>query len=152
MVFLDSNIFLLDRFFPRDNNHESNKQFLKTINKAGIRAALPFYTLLEICGIASFNLSVEEQEKWLYSFPEVYAVDILDPYERPERAAGIVDYFGELTAYITKKMTVGDAIFLREAEMYKAAAIVTWNKKHFLGKTAIPIFTPQEYVHKQFRL
>ncbi|MCL6449404.1 MAG: hypothetical protein K6U04_14875 [Armatimonadetes bacterium] len=149
MVFLDSNIFLLDRFFPGDNNHKANKQFLERINKAGIRAALPFFTLLEICGIASFNLSAEEQEKWLYSFPEVYPVEILDPFERPGEATGSAGYFSELTAYITKKMTVGDAIFLREAEMYGAAVIVTWNKKHFSGRTAIAVFTPREYVQRQ---
>lgn len=149
MVFLDSNIFLLDRFFPRDDNHKVNKQFLVKINEAGMRAALPFFTLLEICGIASFNLSAEEQEKWLYSFPEVYPVEILDPFERPGETTGSAAYFSELTAYITKKMTVGDAIFLREAEMYGAAAIVTWNKKHFSGKTAIAVFTPREYVQRQ---
>lgn len=149
MVFLDSNVFLLDRFFPGDNNYAVNKQFLESINQAGIGAALPFFTLLEICGVASFNLSTEEQEKWLYSFPEVYPVEILDPFEPPGEATGSTGYFSGLTGYIAKRMTVGDAIFLREAEMYGAAVIVTWNKKHFSGRTAIAIYTPEEYVRRR---
>jgi len=42
-------------------------------------------------------------------------------------------------------MTVGDAIFLKEAELYNARAIITWNKKHFVNRTNIPIQTPEEY-------
>ncbi|MGB9904770.1 MAG: type II toxin-antitoxin system VapC family toxin [Desulfotomaculales bacterium] len=146
MVFLDSNIFLIDRFFPRDKNYKANKQFLGIIDLKKIKAALPFFTLLEICGIASFNLSSDEQEKWLYSFSEVYPVEILDPFDPPGKKTDSLAYFSELPGYILKRMTVGDAIFLREAELYGAEAIVTWNKKHFSDKTAIPVFTPAEYI------
>lgn len=146
MVFLDSNIFIIDRFFPRDNNYLKNKQFLEQLKNLKAKAALPYYTLLEICGVTSFNLSSEEQAKWLYSFPAVYPVEILDPYENPPAAPmNIADYLLSLTPYILKKMTVGDAIFLKEAEMYNAQAIFTWNKKHFLDRTGIPVYLPDEY-------
>ncbi|GAB6273552.1 MAG: hypothetical protein STSR0004_04150 [Peptococcaceae bacterium] len=147
MVFLDSNIFIIDRFFTRDKNYPANKQLLEQLRKLQINTALPYYTLLEVCGITSFNLSSEEQERWLYSFQEVYPVNILDPYNSKQVGQlNIADYLLSLTPYILKKMTVGDAIFLREAEMYNSTAIVTWNKKHFLGRTGIQIHSPDEYL------
>jgi len=146
MVFLDSNIFIIDRFFPRDNNYSINKIFLERLNNAEIKAFLPFYTLLEICGVTSFNLSTEEQERWLYSFSDVYSVEILDPFDTKTVNQTFNDYLFSLTPYIMKKMTIGDAIFLKEAEMYNARAIVTWNKKHFAGRTDIPVFVPDEYI------
>ena len=144
MVFLDSNIFIIDRFFPRDKNYPINKKFLAELKKT--KAFLPFYTLLEICGITSFNLSTGEQKKWLYSFSKVYSVEILDPFEGKTENHTIIDYFLSLTPYILKKMTVGDAIFLKEAEKHNARAIITWNKKHFVGRTDIPVYNPDEYI------
>jgi hypothetical protein len=119
---------------------------LERFNNAGLKAFLPFYTLLEICGVTSFNLSTVEQERWLYSFSDVYSVEILDPFETKSASLTINDYFFSLTPYIMKKMTVGDAIFLKEAEMYNARAIITWNKKHLAGRTDIPVYVPEEYI------
>jgi predicted nucleic acid-binding protein len=45
-----------------------------------------------------------------------------------------------------RKMTWGDAVLLKTAEDYEVAAIITWNKKHFEGRTAIEILTPAEYL------
>ena len=149
MVFLDSNIFIIDRFFQRDSIYPANKKFLGLIEEAGTKAALPFYTLLEVCGAASFNLSPEELEAWLYSFAAVYPVMVLDPHpgikgKLPEVGA----YLLEVGRYVTRKMRLGDAAFLREAEAYGAEAIITWNKKHFAGRTAITVLTPQEYTER----
>jgi predicted nucleic acid-binding protein len=146
MVFLDSNIFIIDRFFQRDSVYTDNKKFLRLVEQAGTKAAVPFYTFLEICSVASFNLSQEELEAWLYSFAAVYPVMVLDPYpgtkgELPDVGA----YLLEIGEYLTRKMTLGDAVFLREAEGYGAEAIITWNKKHFAGRTKIKVLTPPEY-------
>ena len=61
MVLLDSNIFILDRFFPRDSLYPENKAFIEKL--ASIDAAVSSFTLLEICGIASFRLSA--QTSWM---------------------------------------------------------------------------------------
>ncbi len=146
MVFLDSNVFIIDRFFPRDQNYPVNRQFLSSLKEAQIKGALPYYTLLEICGVASFNLNEEELEKWLYLFGEIYPVEVLDPYSLTSgQKVDLGNFLSDLSRFITKKMTIGDAVFLREAEMYRASAIVTWNKKHFVGRTSIKVYTPAEF-------
>ena len=45
-----------------------------------------------------------------------------------------------------RKMTWGDAVLLKTAEDYDVEAIITWNKRHFEGRTAIEILTPEEYL------
>ena len=44
-----------------------------------------------------------------------------------------------------RKLTWGDAVLLQAAEDYAVEAIVTWNKKHFEGRTTIKVLTPEEY-------
>lgn len=60
MVLLDSNIFIVDRFFPRDALYPQNKSFVEQIGF--FEAAISAFTLLEICGAASFRLPVHELE------------------------------------------------------------------------------------------
>jgi hypothetical protein len=76
MVLLDSNIFIVDRFFPRDSLYSQNKTFVDILDS--IDAAISSFTLLEVCGAASFRLSVDELSAWLFTFGAMYAVYILD--------------------------------------------------------------------------
>jgi predicted nucleic acid-binding protein len=145
MIFLDSNIFIIDRFFPRDQNYSANRTFLERLEQTESGGQLPYYTLLEICGVISFNLSDKEQRMWLYSFAELYNVSVLDPFDAVKDVITIGEHYNGIIPYIMKKMTVGDAIFLREAELYSASAIVTWNIRHFSGRTNISLATPANW-------
>ena len=55
MVLLDTNIFVIDRFFARDENYTTNQAFL--IRSRKIDCGFSIFSLFELCGIASFNLS-----------------------------------------------------------------------------------------------
>ena len=57
MVLLDSSIFIVDRFFPRDSLYSQNKTFVEKLDS--IDAAISSFTLLEVCGAASLKLSVD---------------------------------------------------------------------------------------------
>ena len=146
MVFLDSNLFVIDRFFPRDTHHQANKIFLQTLPT--LEAGLSIFTLLELCGIASFNLSAKELRTWLYNFSGHYQVRVVDPWGVGSEASQVWFslFLKQLSGQITQKMTFGDAVLLREAEQYAAAAIITWNTKDFFQRTAIPVFTPESYL------
>src|ERR1700740_2408845 len=76
MVLLDSNLFILDRFFPRDSLYVQNKVFID--NLSSIDASISSFTLLEICGIASFRLSADELSSWFVGFGAIYPVSIMD--------------------------------------------------------------------------
>lgn len=146
MILLDTNIFVIDRFFPRDERYGQNRVFLDTLGR--LEAAFPLLSLLELCGIASYNLSAEELETWLNDFGSVYRIRVLDPFDLRESKA--VEWLGgfisSMAHLIARKMRFGDAVILREAEGYRAEAIVTWNPKDFEDRTKIPVYRPLDMI------
>lgn len=142
MVLLDSNLFVIDRFFPHDAHFLINRRFLDSL--ATLEAGISTFTLMELCGIASFNLNPKDLQTWLYNFSTVYPVRVLDPWGAGTDLSStwIGQFLSDLTDKIARRMSFGDAVLLREAECYGVAAIVTWNTKDFTRRTTIPMYTP----------
>ena len=148
MVLLDSNIFIIDRFFPQDAVYPKNRAFIDQL--ASIEAAVSSFTLLEICGVAGFRLSLGELESWLFRFTNLYPVLVLDAFglkgkDAEEWWSGFVS---EVAEKISRKMTLGDAVLLREAENYGPEAIITWNTKDFSRRTRLPVLTPPAFMRR----
>jgi predicted nucleic acid-binding protein len=145
MVLLDTNVFVIDRFFPRDERYEVNKRFIAQLPE--IEAGFCIFSLFELCGISSFNLSPQELKRWSYHFDDVYSVEILELQGLYTTLAA--DWFAhfshDMLELFGRKLTWGDAVLLQAAEDYAVEAIVTWNKKHFEGRTTIKVLTPEEY-------
>lgn len=146
MVLLDTNVFIIDRFFPRDNRYTANQAFMAQLS--AMEASFSIFSLFELCGISSFNLSPTELKRWMYHFDKVYDVQILEPQGLRTQLA--LDWFEQFSSALfdlfERKMTWGDAVLLHTAEEHDVDAIVTWNKKHFEGRTAIHVLTPEEYM------
>lgn len=145
MVFLDSNLFIVDRFFRRDALYPATHAFLSRLPE--ISAAVPLMTLLELCGVAAFRLSDRETERWLLDFADVYPVTIMDPFGAAAASAStwLGSWVDDVARYVARKMTFGDAILAREADRYAADALITWNRKDFTGRTAVPVLTPDRF-------
>jgi hypothetical protein len=145
LVFLDSNLFLIDRLFPRDAAYPANRSLLDRLDV--IDGVLPLVTLLELCGAASFRLSEQETERWLHGFTSAYPVRILDPFGAGSdpAAAWAGSWIDDLSRYVARKMTFGDAVLAREADRYGAEELVTWNVKDFQGRTAVPVIRPDRF-------
>ena len=148
MVLLDSNIFIIDRFFPRDSLYSPNKAFVGAL--ASIDAAISSFTLMEICGAASFRLSPDELLAWLVDFGAIYPVSVIDLHglRTNDGEAWWSTFVEEVAANIAKKMTFGDAALLREAERYNVEALITWNTKDFARRTALTVLTPTVYLQR----
>ena len=146
MILLDTNVFIIDRFFPRDKRHKANKAFIEHLPE--VDAGFYIFSLFELCGICSFNLSPTELKRWMYHFDEVFSVQILEPQGLYTDLAA--DWFERFMSRIfelyERKMTWGDAVLLQAAEDYGVEAIITWNKKHFENRTTIHVMTPEEYL------
>jgi len=148
MVLLDSNIFIIDRFFPRDTLYPKNRAFIERLSD--LEAAISSFTLLEICGVAGFRLSSVELESWVYRFAAVYPVLILDLFGLKGQHAEEwwSDFVKDVADRIARKMSLGDATLLREAEHYGVEAVVTWNTKDFVRRTRIPVMTPTRFMQR----
>jgi hypothetical protein len=148
LVLLDSNIFILDRFFPRDALYPKNRAFVEQLG--AIEAAVSSFTLLEICGVAGFRLSAHELESWLFRFTSLYPFLILDVVGLKGKDAEEwwSSFVGEVAEMIARKMTLGDAVLLREAENYGPEAIITWNTKDYVRRTRLPVLTPTAFLQR----
>ena len=148
MVLLDSNIFILDRFFPHDSLYPQNRAFVEKL--ASIDASISSFTLLEICGVGSFRLSVGELSSWLFGFGAIYPVFIIDVHglRTNDSEAWWSIFVAEVAANIAKRMTFGDAVLLREEEDYNVEAIVTWNTKDFFRRTRIDVLSPTAFLRQ----
>lgn len=52
MIFIDSDVFLIDLRYPRDERFAKNRIFLERL-QASERGATAIFNLLEICGVLS---------------------------------------------------------------------------------------------------
>jgi len=144
-MLIDTNVFLIDRFFKNDANYPENKKFINNLKKS--EAFISIFTLLELCGIASFNLSKTELNRWLMSFSQVYPIKVLEP-TNIENINGLElfnTFISNIYNEIQNKATLLDALLIKEAKIHKINKIITWNKKHFIYQTDIKILTPFEF-------
>ena len=147
MIFSDSDIFLIDRIYTRDDRYEANRRFIEKLAK--LDAATSIYNLLEICGIAANVLSRSELEQLFYYFDELYGVQLIYP---KDSGRTVEEYFRDFTEQmfrlVSKKMKYPDAQILFIAEEYGVSHLVTWNTKDFKGRTYISVLTPQEFLEQ----
>jgi hypothetical protein len=151
LVFVDSNVFIVDRFYPTDALYSQNRSFVERL--ASLDSAVSILTLLELCGAASHRLSTTELGSWLSRFDSIYPVSVLDVHGLGDKDAEAWwhSFITEISAIIVKKMSLGDALLLYEAERYDAEAIITWNTKDFTRRGPVPIFTPTDFLRRHGR-
>ena len=152
MVFVDSNVFIIDRFYSRDAIYPKNQSFIEKL--PSVDAAVSILTLLEICGAASHRLSTSELDSWIFRFDSIYPVHVVNVHGlgQKEAEAWWHGFVREVAANIAKKMSFGDALLLREAENYQVEAIVTWNTKDFAHRTRLTVLTPTAFLRSRFSL
>ena len=148
MVFVDSNVFIVDRFYPRDALYPQNGSFVEQLST--VDAAVSILTLLEVCGAASHRLSSGELDNWLSRFDTIYPGNVVNVHGigGQESEAWWHSFVKEVAVNIAKKMSFGDALLMREGECYQVEAIVTWNTKDFLGRTHLSVITPTGFLRQ----
>lgn len=54
---------------------------------------------------------------------------------------------------MAKKLSFGDALILATIEAWipQAACFVSWDARHFRGKTTLPVKTPKEFLEQEAR-
>ena len=138
---------VIDLRYPRDRHFSSNRSFLDRIASEG-SAATTIFNLLEVCGILSFNLSVERLKELFHYFPQHYNVEVLPhcTLESPLTSFNTGDLFNS----ITRKASFGDALIVSKIEKHipGTARFVSWNAQHFKGRLSVPALTPREFLER----
>jgi len=144
MVLIDSDVFILDLFYPKDRRARINKAFIELDRPD---RATTIFNVLEICGIASFNKSPEEVKRLFYEFHQLYHLEILYPeVNLPSAEAFLKHLVASVFSKILFKMNFSDALILATAESFAISTFVTWNTKHFAGRASMQFATPKEFL------
>lgn len=148
MVVLDTDALLLAYAFHRDPRQGANAQFLSLIQER--RPAATIYTVMELLGNLSFNLSPARLGQWPVWLQDRWKLTILYP-----ATAGLdaETFFRQqlvdqpLLAMQRHRLAFLDSLILGLAEdAPDVECLVTWNARHFRGKTALTVHTPEEYL------
>ena len=149
MVVIDSDVLLLAFAFANDSKQEVNRAFLEAVQTA--QPATTIYNVMEVPGQLSFNLSPERLDQWQSWLVDAYQLTIIwmaddglkmgkesfreELYERPYQKIRSV------------RMPFMDALIISLVERAPdVECFVTWNAKHFKGKTSLKVLTPEEYL------
>ncbi len=150
MIFLDSNLFVIDLRYRNDPVYADNRRFLDRIRarQVGITGLV---NVLETCGILSFNLAPRSLVELFVHFPRRYGVSIVPGGDWDSRIPSPTSR--EILEQMRHRMALKDAeiALLVEEQSPAMEAFVTWNAKHFAGKLSVPVFTPRQWLARRRR-
>ncbi len=117
MIFIDTDILVIEKLFKEDKRFSATKKFLDS-NLADKCTSV--YNLFELAGIASFNLNNPELKKLLKGFSEVYGIKVLFPSTAYESADAFIEHlFDKAFMKISMKMNFMDALILNVSTSLK---------------------------------
>lgn len=148
MVAVDTDVLVLAFAFHRDPRQEANARFLEMARDQ--TPVVTIYSVMELLGQLSFTLLAERLARWPSWLQDRYHLTVLLPPAQGEDAEAF--FQRELVDQTLERMRQQplpflDALILGLVE--RAAGVdvfVTWNARHFRGKTALPVLTPAEFL------
>jgi hypothetical protein len=149
VVIIDSDVLLLSFAFKMDARQKTNSLFINKVQ--GEQPAITIYNLMEILGQLSFNISPVRLSSWQSWLVDAYQLTLIWPVDpsKPISAHSFREeiYERPLARMKENRMPFLDALVIDLAERTPdASCFVTWNARHFQGKTRLKMLTPKEYL------
>ncbi len=141
MILVDSDVFLIDLRYPRDRRFGDNRAFLDRLAISG-QGATTIYNLLEVCGVLSFNLNRQQLRELYAHFARRFHIRVVPNAEPRQRLPAF--RVGDLLSIVERRVSFGDALVfaLLEAQRAEDTTFVTWNARHFRGRTEVDVREP----------
>jgi hypothetical protein len=145
MLALDSDLLAILHIFKADARFEATRQFFQRIKDQP--KAITIFTLLELCGIVATSTGKEDAGEIFHQYISSDDSVIIYPDLLTEDTD---EFWGSLVSEsflrMQRGMRLGDAAILWALETNREVdTFVTWNTKHFKGKTSLKILTPPEF-------
>ncbi len=149
MFVLDADVILTDCRYQRDSRHAVTRQVLDMLRQSGHPLGITTQALLEVAGVLSFNVSAHLISTLPTAIQTQYQLVVIPNPESVPDYAGCS--FAELVHQMQEKMGLGDAVMSVQLRKFAPpnSTLLTWNAKHFVGKIAIPVLTPAEWLAQQ---
>jgi hypothetical protein len=149
VILIDADVLLVDRRYPQDPKHARNREALERLRQDGHEVGITVQALLEVTGVLSFTTPVADIPNLPDMITRQYGLRVIpDPLSDPNYA-GVTT--AEVVTQMATQMSLGDAVQAVQVAKFApaATALVTWNAKHFRGKLAVPVLTPDEWLQQQ---
>jgi hypothetical protein len=148
MIVLDSDVLVMDLRYSRDARFALNRQALDKLVQSQLPLGITCHTLLEVLGVLTFNLATSDLLDLVIQLPIRYRLSVIpEPNLNPAYAGLSCD---DVRGAIARRLAIGDAVTFLQVERFipQAVCLLTWNARHFVGKLAIPVLTPEEWLQK----
>lgn len=145
MIGIDTDVLGIHYIFKQDGRYPATERFLRESEQ--VERGVPIFSLLELCGLVA---TARQPDEAVFIFEEYLASEhtsILYPQieiASPQRFWARQN--AELLERIERRVRLGDAAILWTIESTACEAFVTWNTKHYEGKTTITVQTPEEWL------
>jgi predicted nucleic acid-binding protein len=145
MIVLDTDVLAVHHIFHNDPRYQATKNLVDSLKND--TRAVTIFNLLEFCGILATAGKKEDAKTVFDSY--LTAVDATVLFPRFS-AQDEIDFWSTLTSECfsrtQKGLRLGDAAILWTLETNAdIESFVTWNTRHFTGKTSIKILTPHDF-------
>ena len=140
MILFDSDVLAIYHFFTHDSRYEATRDCIDAFCKE--EHAITIYNLLELAGIISSVGKVDLGKKIVTTYLNAADMKVLFPRGYFSGDVFWEEYCSGIMDVIARGVRYGDAKILWVAELYDVSMIITWNTRHFTGKTKIPVKTP----------
>ncbi len=147
MMLIDTDVLAIYHIFLSDRRHEATASFIDQTKEKDRSTSV--YNLLELVGVISTAGKAKEAEILLDLYLKAGDINIIYP-DIPLLSSEEfwVDYVRELRDIMLRGVRYGDAKIIWVAESNECGQIVTWNKKHYVGKTDMDVMDPSECLEK----
>lgn len=150
MVAIDTDVLVLAFAFHQDTRQAFNTSFLTTARTQTPVVAI--YSVMELLGQLSFNLSAERLAQWPSWLQDHYNLTLLYPTTTNLTAELFFqnEFIDRPFARMERlRMPYLDGLILDLIERVNGVdTFVTWNMRHYRNKTALTVLTPAEYMEK----
>lgn len=145
MLAIDTDVLAIYQFLRRDRRATDTVAFMQ--QTAQRPRGVSIYNLLELCGLAE---SHSQSGRGVFQqYTTALDIEILyPPVILTSKEAYWQTHNEALLSRIERGMRLGDAVILWVAETCGCEALVTWNTRHFVGKSELLALTPVEWLER----
>jgi hypothetical protein len=145
MIAIDADVLAIYHIFKRDARFTETERFMQ--QSQGQARGVSIFGLLELCGLMATAQQPENARRLFAAY--IAAPDMTTLYPHVDLSSSEQFWAtqnAELLRRIMQRVRLGDAATIWTIESANSTVLVTWNAKHYQGKTSVLVQTPEQWL------